>query len=189
MQVQVELLMNYIDPTPFHYRTEQIMNQVLVSGKLLATIPPSGANYSIRWPLYPTFNDKQQLLISDCHNQNVLVFNNENEYVKTFPLKTFGGNFVLKPHGIACNGNDLFVIDRGIDTMEVFLGKLLSSVGMKIVYHFEAVLTVATKLSNLVSCINVVKEKCGRSGSDVESTSARHQLDKSFQSPSAIGFS
>ena len=93
-----------------------------VEGQLLSTIPDTGPGYNFKWPLYISIDENDQLFVSDNHHQCIFVFDKDYNFIRQFPLKTFGGNFVLRPHGVAVNGSDVFVVDRAIDTVEVFTG-------------------------------------------------------------------
>lgn len=89
-------------------------------GKQSGCIPDHGKDYELKWPLYVSINSTQHILVSDSHLQQVLVFDPSLRYKGEFPLKTFGGNQVIKPHGLCTNNDDVFIIDRSIDSMEVF---------------------------------------------------------------------
>ena len=91
------------------------------SGKQIREIAEQGSSYKMKWPLYSCVARDDSLLVSDCHLQKVLFFDYQGRYVRTLSLKTYGGNEVLRPHGICINTEqDLFVIDNAIDTIEVF---------------------------------------------------------------------
>lgn len=92
-----------------------------VEGVLIREIAQQGTGYKLKWPLYSCVARDDSLIISDCHLQQVLYFDYKGRYVRTLPLKTYGGSEVLRPHGLCMNkGQDLFVIDHAIDSIEVF---------------------------------------------------------------------
>lgn len=90
-------------------------------GKELQKIPTKGKSYQFQWPLYLSEVDEQSFVVSDCHAQKVHKFMNSGRFISTYKLKTFGGNEVLRPHGLCTyNEQDLFVIDTSLDSVEVF---------------------------------------------------------------------
>ena len=90
-------------------------------GKLIREIPSQGEDYQLKWPLYVDTLERNQILVTDCHMEGMYVFDFKGRFLRCFPLKTFGGNEVLRPHGLHVNKDrDLFVIDNAIDSVEVF---------------------------------------------------------------------
>ncbi len=68
-------------------------------GQLLRTIDPRKDNsspYDLVWPIYVTLNAMDDVIISDCHQQKVLVFDENGQYKSRFSLVTQGGNKVRK---------------------------------------------------------------------------------------------
>ena len=63
-------------------------------GKLLRTIESSGSDYGLKWPLYVTTNAMDDVIVSDCHLQKVLVFDENGLFKTYFQLRTQGGNQV-----------------------------------------------------------------------------------------------
>ncbi len=88
-------------------------------GKLQHTI--KGGLYNFSWPLYMDIFSSQDILVCDCHNQKVIVLNSDGVFQNEFNIKTYGGNQVLRPHGLCINNDDVFIIDQAIDSLEVFL--------------------------------------------------------------------
>ena len=63
-------------------------------GKLLRTIESSGTDYGLKWPIYVTTNAMDDVIVSDCHLQKVLVFDENGLFKTYFQLRTQGGNQV-----------------------------------------------------------------------------------------------
>ena len=63
-------------------------------GMLLRTIEATGSNYGLKWPLYVTTNAMDDVIVSDCHQQKVLVFDENGLFKSHFQLRTQGGNQV-----------------------------------------------------------------------------------------------
>ncbi len=64
-------------------------------GSLIRTIEPTGPSYLLRWPIYATTNSQDDVIVSDCHQQKVLVFDESGGFKSHFQLRTQGGNQVL----------------------------------------------------------------------------------------------
>ena len=93
-----------------------------ILGHLLLTIPTNGDCYTMKWPLYLALLSNDDIIVSDVHLQKVLHFSTEGVLKKTFPLKTQGGSYVLRPHGVCTTVDDeVVVVDTSIDSMELFL--------------------------------------------------------------------
>ena len=63
-------------------------------GKLLRTIESSGSDYALKWPIYATTNAMDDVIVSDCHQQKVLVFDENGVFKSRYHLRTQGGNQV-----------------------------------------------------------------------------------------------
>ena len=91
-------------------------------GTLIHKIKTTGPRYELKWPLYiDVTTDQNSIVVSDLIKQEIMVFDTRGCYTGSLPLKTFGGNEVLRPHGLCVNSeHDLFIVDSAIDTVEVF---------------------------------------------------------------------
>lgn len=97
------------------------IRQYTAEGRLIRAIEPKGTAYQMKWPLYIDMMEKNHIVVVDCHMQSVYVFDFKGRYVRKLPLKTSGGNEVLRPHGVCSNKEkDLFIVDNAIDSVEVF---------------------------------------------------------------------
>ena len=59
------------------------------AGKLLRTIGTTGDDYQFKWPLYMTLAQNNDVIVSDCHSQKVLVFDKDSKYKYEFPVKKY----------------------------------------------------------------------------------------------------
>ncbi|ELT91063.1 hypothetical protein CAPTEDRAFT_225358 [Capitella teleta] len=90
-------------------------------GTPIRVIPQEGTNYQMKWPLYLSVMTDDSIIVSDCHQQKVLVFDFKGRFVRHFSLKTCAGNEVLRPHGVCTTiDNDTFIVDNATDSVEVF---------------------------------------------------------------------
>jgi hypothetical protein len=90
-------------------------------GTPIRVIAQEGAKYAMKWPLYLCVLTDDSIVVSDCHQQKVLLFDFKGRFVRYVSLRTVAGNEVLRPHGVcATEDNDIFVVDNATDAVEVF---------------------------------------------------------------------
>lgn len=87
-------------------------------------------NAELNWPSGVAVTTKDEIIVADCGNHRLQVFNKEGDYLTTIGKKGPGAGQFIKPSGIVINKeNNMIVLDKGNGRVQILneKGEYLSS--------------------------------------------------------------
>ena len=107
------LVLDCSDPSMFIFNSDHVLtNRLIIRGDGKQT------NYPCRFDIDREYN----IIISDCDNHSVCVFNQEGEEIHKFGKRGVGIGEFYQPHGIALDntGRIIVVCHKGTNCLQIF---------------------------------------------------------------------